>query len=141
MLPGDANADGTVNGADLNTVLSNYNQTGMDWWHGDFNDDGTVNGTDLNTVLSNYNQHVERRRRRARTVDLVVGGRGPRRSAGLCLEEAKVTRNLLALWEGGWCEAGERRRTSQPSSPSGEGQGNRAAPWQRRVGLTLPSPS
>ena len=29
VLPGDANADGTVNGADLNTVLSNYNQTGM----------------------------------------------------------------------------------------------------------------
>ena len=30
-LFGDANLDGTVNGADLNTVLSNYNQTGMDW--------------------------------------------------------------------------------------------------------------
>ena len=28
-LPGDANGDGTVNGADLNTVLSNYNQTGI----------------------------------------------------------------------------------------------------------------
>jgi hypothetical protein len=54
--PGDANLDGTVNGSDLNTVLSNYNQAGMDWAHGDFNGDGTVNGSDLNTVLSNYNQ-------------------------------------------------------------------------------------
>ena len=53
---GDTNDDGTVNGADLNTVLSNYNQTGMDWAHRDFNGDGTVNGDDLNTVLSNYNQ-------------------------------------------------------------------------------------
>jgi T5SS/PEP-CTERM-associated repeat protein/autotransporter-associated beta strand protein len=58
VLPGDANADGTVNGSDLNTVLSDYNQTGMDWWHGDFDGNGTVNGTDLNTVLSNYNQSV-----------------------------------------------------------------------------------
>ena len=56
LLPGDANGDGTVNGADLNTVLSNYNRTGMDWVHGDFSGDGTVNGADLNTVLSNYDQ-------------------------------------------------------------------------------------
>jgi fibronectin-binding autotransporter adhesin len=56
-LLGDANADGTVDGTDLNTVLSNYNlATGMDWWHGDCNLDGSVDGTDLNNVLSNYNQ-------------------------------------------------------------------------------------
>ena len=55
-LCGDANCDGTVNGADLNTVLSNYNKTGMDWSQGDFNYDGTVNGADLNMVLSNYNR-------------------------------------------------------------------------------------
>ena len=57
-LAGDANLDGTVNGADLNTVLSNYNETGMSWEQGDFNGDGTVNGADLNAVLSNYNQHI-----------------------------------------------------------------------------------
>ena len=57
-LRGDANLDGTVNGADLNTVLSNYNKTGMSWAQGDFDGNGTVNGADLNTVLSNYNQHV-----------------------------------------------------------------------------------
>ena len=56
VLSGDANGDGTVNGADLNIVLSNYNQTGMTWSQGDFNGDGTVNGADLNVVLSNYNQ-------------------------------------------------------------------------------------
>ena len=55
-LCGDANLDGVVNGADLNTVLSNYNKTGMYWSQGDFNYDGTVNGADLNMVLSNYNQ-------------------------------------------------------------------------------------
>jgi hypothetical protein len=57
VLPGDANLDGTVNGADLNAVLSNYNQAG-DWFHGNFNYDGMVNGADLNIVLSNYNQTV-----------------------------------------------------------------------------------
>jgi hypothetical protein len=57
-LPGDANRDGTVNGADLNTVLSNYNGTftGDTWALGDFDGNSTVNGADLNTVLSNYNQ-------------------------------------------------------------------------------------
>jgi alpha-L-fucosidase len=57
-LYGDTNGDDTVNGTDLNTVLSNYNQTGMNWAHGDFNGDGSVNGSDLNTVLSNYNQSL-----------------------------------------------------------------------------------
>jgi hypothetical protein len=57
-LPGDANGDGTTNGADLNIVLSNYNQSGKDWAHGDFDGNGTVDGADLNTVLSNYNQSI-----------------------------------------------------------------------------------
>ena len=57
-LYGDANLDGTVNGGDLNTVLSNFQQTGMTWAQGDFNYDGTVNGGDLNTVLSNFQQHL-----------------------------------------------------------------------------------
>jgi autotransporter-associated beta strand protein len=56
-LNGDANADGTVNGADLNIVLSNYNRSG-DWFGGDFDGDHTVNGSDLNVVLSNYNQSL-----------------------------------------------------------------------------------
>lgn len=56
-MRGDANLDGFVDGTDLNTVLSNYNATGMDWAHGDFNADGSVNGTDLNTLLSYYNQN------------------------------------------------------------------------------------
>ena len=57
-LYGDTDLNGTVNGQDLNTVLSNFNQTGMTWSQGDFNYDGTVNGTDLNAVLSNFNQHL-----------------------------------------------------------------------------------
>jgi hypothetical protein len=56
-LPGDANQDGFVDGADLNTVLSNYNSSGMDWAHGDFNGDGVVNGADLNLLLSDFNQN------------------------------------------------------------------------------------
>ena len=30
----------------------------MYWYQGDFDYNGTVNGADLNTVLSNYNQHL-----------------------------------------------------------------------------------
>ena len=55
-MSGDADLNGIVNGADLNTVLSNYNKTGLDWSHGDFDGNGTVNGADLNFVLSNYNK-------------------------------------------------------------------------------------
>jgi autotransporter-associated beta strand protein len=55
-LYGDSDLNGTVNGADLNVVLSDYNKTGQYWYQGDFNYDGTVNGADLNIVLSNYNQ-------------------------------------------------------------------------------------
>ena len=57
-LFGDSNVDGSVNGTDLNAVLSYYNQSGQAWATGDFNFDGSVNGTDLNTVLSNYNQSL-----------------------------------------------------------------------------------
>ena len=59
-LMGDANLDGTVNQADLDIVLSNYNQTvpsGLAGWEmGDFYGTGTVNQGDLNVILSNYNQ-------------------------------------------------------------------------------------
>ena len=59
---GDADLNGTTNGADLTIVLSNYNQTVASglagWMLGDFDFNGTVNGADLTTVLSNYNQHV-----------------------------------------------------------------------------------
>ena len=37
-------------------MLSNYNQAGTTWSMGDFNYDGAVNGADLNIVLSDYNQ-------------------------------------------------------------------------------------
>jgi hypothetical protein len=47
-----------VNGTDLNTLLSNYGRTGMDWTQGDFNGDGSVNGADFNIVLSQYNESV-----------------------------------------------------------------------------------
>jgi fibronectin-binding autotransporter adhesin len=61
-LFGDADFNGTVNGADLNAVLSNYNAVvtagRSGWQSGDFDYNGTVNGADLNIVLSNYNQSL-----------------------------------------------------------------------------------
>jgi hypothetical protein len=56
VLDGDANRDGTTDGTDLNTVLSNYNSGNAIWATGDFNGDNTVDGADLNIVLSNYNR-------------------------------------------------------------------------------------
>ena len=58
VLAGDANRDGTTNGTDLNTVLSNFNKTAATWAVGDFDGNGTVNGADLNTVLSNFNRSL-----------------------------------------------------------------------------------
>ena len=56
-LPGDANLDGSVTGADLSLLLSKYNQAG-NWAVGDFNYDGSVTGADLSLLLSKYNQSV-----------------------------------------------------------------------------------
>ncbi len=60
LLPGDANGDGTVNGADLGAVLSNFNKqfSGDAWTDGDFDANGWVNGADLGAVLSNFNKSV-----------------------------------------------------------------------------------
>ncbi len=51
--PGDVNADGTVNLADLNLVLGNFGQTTPD---GDTNGDGQINLADLNAVLAAFGQ-------------------------------------------------------------------------------------
>ncbi len=51
--PGDTNGDRIVNFADLNTILSQFGQTGAGL-SGDLNSDGIVNFTDLNIVLSNF---------------------------------------------------------------------------------------
>jgi len=57
-LYGDANLDGTVNVSDLSKVLTNYDQTGMDWGQGDFSYDGTVDISDLSKVLTSYDQSL-----------------------------------------------------------------------------------
>jgi len=98
VLPGDANLDGSVDGTDLNIVLSNYGVTsGGTWFTGDFNGDGAIDGTDLKHRVVELRRHFRRDRRRARTVDLVVGGRGPRGPARLRMAEAKITTTPLSL--------------------------------------------
>jgi hypothetical protein len=47
FLPGDANLDGTVNGADFLVWNANKFTTTAAWCHGDFNADGAVNGEDF----------------------------------------------------------------------------------------------
>ena len=89
-LCGDADLSGTVNGSDLNVVLSNYNKTGMYWSQGDFNYDGTVNGADLNMVLSNYNQSVSVGAAVPEPSTLLLAAAGPGGPLGLRLAEAEV---------------------------------------------------
>ncbi len=52
--PGDANGDGLINFADLNTVLAQFNTPGANQ-SGDFDLDGDVDFADLNTVISGFN--------------------------------------------------------------------------------------
>ncbi|MFQ5807764.1 MAG: hypothetical protein ACE5I3_15060, partial [Phycisphaerae bacterium] len=52
----DLDSDGTVNGDDLETLLSNYGSSGMDEEHGDINGDGVVDLRDLAILLSNFGQ-------------------------------------------------------------------------------------
>ena len=56
-LPGDADLNGSITGADLSLLLSKYNLAGT-WSVGDFNYDGSVTGADLSLLLSNYNQSI-----------------------------------------------------------------------------------
>ena len=56
-LPGDADLNGSITGADLSLLLSKYNLAGT-WSVGDFNYDSSVTGADLSLLLSNYNQSI-----------------------------------------------------------------------------------
>lgn len=53
--PADVNDDGSVDFADLNSVLGDYNRSGQGF-PGDVNFDGAVTFDDLNIVLGSYNQ-------------------------------------------------------------------------------------
>ncbi len=52
--PGDANADGAVNFADLNHILSGYGAPASLGQPGDLDGDGAITFTDLNQVLSSF---------------------------------------------------------------------------------------
>ena len=53
-LPGDANNDGLVTGADLISVQQNFGKTGDPGLPGDANNDGLVTGADLISVQQNF---------------------------------------------------------------------------------------
>ena len=56
VLPGDTNADGKVDFADLVTLAGHYGQLNATWQEGDFNADGTVDFGDLVTLAAHYGQ-------------------------------------------------------------------------------------
>lgn len=56
VLPGDTNANGTVDFADLLTLAQNYGQTNADWQQGDFDASGSVSFSDLLTLAQHYGQ-------------------------------------------------------------------------------------
>jgi len=53
LIPGDANGDGQVTGADLSILDNNFGQPG-DRSAGDFNGDGQVTGADLSILDANF---------------------------------------------------------------------------------------
>ncbi len=53
LLPGDANRDNQVDGADYTVWADNFLQTGQAWSTGDFNGDGKVDGADY-TVWADH---------------------------------------------------------------------------------------
>lgn len=54
LLPGDANADGRVNFADLLIFAQNYGKTGAAFSQGDFTGDGAVTFADMLIFTQNY---------------------------------------------------------------------------------------
>jgi hypothetical protein len=54
-LPGDANFDGRVSGADFSVVRSNLGSaTGATWARGDFNFDGRINSKDMRLLRQHF---------------------------------------------------------------------------------------
>jgi len=53
-LPGDANLDGRVDGADYTLWADNYQSSGAGWGGGDFNGDNSTNGADYTIWADNY---------------------------------------------------------------------------------------
>ncbi|MDA0661030.1 MAG: FG-GAP-like repeat-containing protein, partial [Planctomycetota bacterium] len=51
---GDINLDGSVDGADVSTVFSNWNGAGGTWASGDLNFDNVIDGADTAAVYSNW---------------------------------------------------------------------------------------
>jgi hypothetical protein len=57
-LVGDANLDGSVNPADLNSLALNWQKEGAVWSGGDFTADGRINSADLNQLALNWQQFI-----------------------------------------------------------------------------------
>ena len=93
-LPGDANADGTVDISDLAIVLTNYDKTGMTWSQGDFNGDGVGHqrpGQRPDQLRHDCRGVCDTRTvRRAGAVHSAVLTAAGLLSLFLCLEEAEV---------------------------------------------------
>ena len=58
-IPGDANADGTVNALDLATLRRNFGSPANDWSHGDFTGDGVVDGADFLVLRRYFGQSLD----------------------------------------------------------------------------------
>jgi hypothetical protein len=59
VLPGDANADGRVDIADLGVLAANWQASDRRWMHGDFNYDGKVDIADLGVMASYWQRSNE----------------------------------------------------------------------------------
>ena len=53
-MPGDADGDGDVDGADAAILAGNWQKTDMDWVDGDFNGDDVVNDSDATILAANW---------------------------------------------------------------------------------------
>ena len=71
-IPGDANADGKVDFADLVILARNYGMKNAVWEDGDFNGDGTVGFDDLVTLARNYEKDASIAIAHASDVDSTV---------------------------------------------------------------------
>jgi hypothetical protein len=54
VLPGDINADGSVNGSDFSILAGNFGKAGMTYDKGDLNGDGRVDGADFAILAANF---------------------------------------------------------------------------------------
>ena len=110
-IPGDANCDGQVNGADYTLWADHYKQPGQ-WENGDFTGDGWVDGADYTVWADNYGASVGGELQDQRTVAIAQPASSAHRAAVLAEAQRRYFSSSVGLGRrpASWTAAARAKR-------------------------------